>query len=274
MDSVSVKLNYYGDLRRFSFVPLSIQALIEQITSVLNIEANQELVVKYLDEEGDLITLTSDLELKSAVAPSSVLRLFVTLKSGGPSTVPPPVVPSAPVVAQGNAPVAMDVEQVHLYPQVPPFGGYFRGRPGIGGPHGGPHGPYGPRFFGGRHGGFGFGGFRRHLEDAQGDNTFCGKRGRRGAFKAWWDNEDHEALMKSNEQLVEQVAQMGFGLPKEKILKMILKTQWKCDMYGKKLGPNDTVILSHVVRKLNWKKERKERKASARSERKEKKEDK
>jgi len=268
--SVAVKLNFYGDLRRFSIVPTSFQALIAQILSVLNVDANKELIVKYLDEEGDLITLTSDLELKSATLSTTVLRLFATFKGEATPAVLHNAAPAPSVPVTGSEPVpqpvAMDVESVHLYPQIPmpSRGGWYRGpRPYRGGIRN-------AEGFG-RH----FGGFHKHHE---GKKDFDGKKdhhkgGRRG-FKAWWNNENREALMQQNQELVEQIVKMGFGLPREKILKMILKTQWKCDMYGDKLGPNDTVIVSHVASKLAFKKERKEAKAAARAGRKEQMEEK
>jgi len=262
---VAVKLNFYGDLRRFSIVPTSFQALCANIASVLNIDANKELIVKYVDEESDLITLTSDLELKSAALAGPVLRLAVTFKGEATPAVLHAPAPSAPPVAAPPTipaarsepvpqPVAMDTEPVHLYPQIPRGGGWHRGpRPYRGFHHG--------EGFGRHYGGF------KHSEDGRRDHHHH-KGGRRG-FKAWWNNENKEALMQQNQDLVEEVVKMGFGIPREKILKMILKTQWKCDMYGNKLGPNNTVIVSHVVSKLATKKERKEAKAAARTERKE-----
>jgi len=73
--ALSVKLSFKGDARRFGLdlaTAPSFVALIAQIrkTLLLNEEEFESLVVKYLDDEDDLITITSDAELNEAVAVS------------------------------------------------------------------------------------------------------------------------------------------------------------------------------------------------------------
>ncbi|KJE89495.1 protein kinase C [Capsaspora owczarzaki ATCC 30864] len=72
---VSIKAQYNGDVRRFAVDSdtSSFQQLCSKLRSVYNM-TNEELVVKWIDEEGDPCTMSTDLELWEA------LRLFKTNK--------------------------------------------------------------------------------------------------------------------------------------------------------------------------------------------------
>jgi len=54
---VSVKVEFYGELRRFSTLGASFSSLVQELIAVLDIERGSELLVTYRDEEGDLITM-------------------------------------------------------------------------------------------------------------------------------------------------------------------------------------------------------------------------
>lgn len=76
---ISVKILFNGDMRRFPFQGSSFKALKDSVASLLGLEES-DVLLKYFDEEGDLITLSSDLELKTAAVPGKVLRLKVAHK--------------------------------------------------------------------------------------------------------------------------------------------------------------------------------------------------
>jgi len=71
----TVKLSFEGQMRRFPFKGTSFAALHEQIISLLGLEKNADILLKYTDEEGDLITISSDLELKTALVAGQLLRI-------------------------------------------------------------------------------------------------------------------------------------------------------------------------------------------------------
>jgi DNA repair exonuclease SbcCD ATPase subunit len=75
-----VKVTFKSDVRRISLpMPVSFDALLVQLRSLYNVSASTLLDVKYQDDEGDLITLGSSLELAEAIRLSpSTLRLQLT----------------------------------------------------------------------------------------------------------------------------------------------------------------------------------------------------
>ncbi len=90
-----VKANFDGDIRRFRLPAApTFTDLVAQLSSMYSLS---DFVVKYKDEEGDLVTLGSDSELAEAIAgaPNGILRLDV-LRS-------PFAEPVAPVDSQTTA---------------------------------------------------------------------------------------------------------------------------------------------------------------------------
>lgn len=87
-EMITVKLSFEGEVRRFPVDGTSFTALYEQIISLLGLEKNAELILKYTDEQGDIITMASDMELKSAIVKGQILRVAATYK-GKDATAPP-----------------------------------------------------------------------------------------------------------------------------------------------------------------------------------------
>jgi len=177
-----VKLSFDGQMRRFPFKGTSFAALYGQIIALLGLEQNADILLKYADEEGDLITISSDLELKSAFVAGQLLRVVATYrmdKVEQPASVPALSVPFAQVGETfkafehgcgggywpGNGYQVSDdkerkkafklMKKMHRGAHHGRFGPEFHGGPRFrgpyGGPHVGPHGGHGP--FGGPHGG-------------------------------------------------------------------------------------------------------------------------
>lgn len=170
----TIKLSFDGQMRRFPFQGTSFAALQEQIISLLGLEKNADIVLKYTDEDGDAITISSDLELKSALVSGQLLRIVGAYRNKSAETVIPAestFVPADPFQAFGrgcgggggeggwhhplNGPFANDKERKKAHKHFKKMRGAHGGW-GYGprhGPHGGPpgHGPYGHRH--GPHGG-------------------------------------------------------------------------------------------------------------------------
>jgi len=149
-DSIVVKVSFNGDLRRFAFPKgPSFKALYEQVIAILGLEKATELVLKYADEEGDLITVSSDWELNSAIKPGQVLRLNASVKSSAPVAAPfcpsfaNPADPFAvPDAFPASAPAVLSPPL--FFGNVSPFGahqGYFGPHGHFGGPT--PFAPFG-----------------------------------------------------------------------------------------------------------------------------------
>lgn len=105
----SVKVSFNEEMRRFTCQGSSFRNLYDQIVGLLGIEKNVELVVRYTDEDGDLITMASDMELKAAVAPGKLLRLIVTRKNDAASVTPVKTVAPAPAPTLTPVPVPAPV---------------------------------------------------------------------------------------------------------------------------------------------------------------------
>jgi hypothetical protein len=76
LTGIHCKVIYEDEIRRFSFEGTEFSSLRDQIKKVCSIE--KEFVLKYKDDEGDMITLSTDAELSFAIATadsSRVLRL-------------------------------------------------------------------------------------------------------------------------------------------------------------------------------------------------------
>jgi len=65
---VSFKIRFGDDIRRISIDKSdSFKGLIGQLRKLFNVGADEDIVLKYVDDEGDKVTLSSDLEFKEAV---------------------------------------------------------------------------------------------------------------------------------------------------------------------------------------------------------------
>jgi len=84
--SFPVKISFNDDIRRVSLEKnITYEELVRTSRSIFKFSSTSELVIKYEDDEKDIVTVSSDLELKEAVALAGrigkVLRLFVSEKS-------------------------------------------------------------------------------------------------------------------------------------------------------------------------------------------------
>jgi len=84
--SFPVKISFNDDIRRVSLDKnITFEELSRNARSIFRFPTTSELVIKYEDDEKDLVTVSSDLELKEAVALAGrigkVLRLFVSEKA-------------------------------------------------------------------------------------------------------------------------------------------------------------------------------------------------
>jgi len=75
------KVSINNDIRRFSLNSHSFNALESSVRDIFKIASEQILSIRYKDDENDLVTLESDLELETAIqlCQNQLLRLFVTL---------------------------------------------------------------------------------------------------------------------------------------------------------------------------------------------------
>lgn len=64
---VHCKVVCNGELRRFLFNGTEFRSLYQQVKLILNLDTSKEFVLKYTDEEGDLVTISSDDELACAL---------------------------------------------------------------------------------------------------------------------------------------------------------------------------------------------------------------
>lgn len=89
--SFPVKISFNDDIRRVSLANnITFEELVRTARTTFKFPPSSELVVKYEDDEKDIVTVSSDLELKEAISLASktgrVLRLFVSEKAA--KTVP------------------------------------------------------------------------------------------------------------------------------------------------------------------------------------------
>lgn len=82
-NGIHCKVSSNGELRRFLFTGTEFTSLYQQVQSVMGL-GNKEFVLKYKDDEGDMITLTTTEELNFAIScllPNSTLRLDLSEKT-------------------------------------------------------------------------------------------------------------------------------------------------------------------------------------------------
>jgi hypothetical protein len=118
---IHCKLSYDNQIRRFVITDTGFLALKHQVAAVLGLR--DEFVLKYLDNESDLVTLASDEELEVALdVADKVLRLVVE----NPSSVPVP----APLEHAASFPEGHWRAHMHHHHGPGPHGGKWRGRGG------------------------------------------------------------------------------------------------------------------------------------------------
>lgn len=121
MDSLlAIKVKYGDQLRRFNLKSNSFAEFTQDIRSVFQLDSNLTLVVKYLDDEGDEIIMSSDAELTCAVdlMPASTgrcLKVFVQIQQQQPQQPPQP----QPQLLPGAFPTASVQPMFYPYPVVP-----------------------------------------------------------------------------------------------------------------------------------------------------------
>eukprot|EP01102_Stenamoeba_stenopodia_P013707 TRINITY_DN447_c0_g1_i1.p1 TRINITY_DN447_c0_g1~~TRINITY_DN447_c0_g1_i1.p1 ORF type:complete len:428 (+),score=98.74 TRINITY_DN447_c0_g1_i1:181-1464(+) len=127
---LTVKANFYGEIRRFRFNGLSFQMLEEELKKVFLLPTETVLLVQYRDDEGDNITMGSDRELLEAVQFATTGVLYVILEANLQAPILPPTIPSqtlppfsslAPVVYQSQPTTpARNYPPPLFLPQQPP----------------------------------------------------------------------------------------------------------------------------------------------------------
>jgi len=77
-NEIHCKVQFGNEFRRF-FLQHSYSAMLDQIRTIFNFKNDDDLCIKYSDDEGDLVTVSSDEELAFAIElfSNSVLRLTV-----------------------------------------------------------------------------------------------------------------------------------------------------------------------------------------------------
>jgi len=104
-EHIHVKLQFNDEFRRF-FIPNSISSIkfadLElKIKTLLRISQNAEITIKYKDEEGEWITISSDVELETGLmitGNGQVFRLICTLQSNNDNSTGP--TPGSPTIIE------------------------------------------------------------------------------------------------------------------------------------------------------------------------------
>jgi len=252
---LNVKLEYNGELRRFSTPGTSYKTLVDEVIAILGLEKDKELVLRYRDEEEDLILMSSDLELKSAVQSGRLLRLFAAAKGAPAAPVSQPKALPEPVYYPQVEQAPFVPVPVGAVPFVPPHPG-FSAPPSPGFPAPPPaHQPGFPapsphEMWGGRRGGYGRRGGFGHPHPPhsgaehgpyEGHHGPYGGRGHHGRGHGKWAKHEDAAWMANSEAMVTQIMSMGFDVKKEKVFKLLKKFDGNAD---------------EVTRLLVWKKEK------------------
>jgi hypothetical protein len=171
-NEIHCKVQYGNEFRRFVYDNSEFASFQQQITELFGFKNSEEVILKYKDDEGDMVTISSDEELEFAidVFAGSILRLTVcTAPKDEVAT--PQVCPQRPMRFHHGARWGQCPE--------PPFGGF---RP----KHcerGGRKGPKG------------------HCR--QGPKQHCGKEGRGAEWREKWINK-----MQANPELLSRKIEM------------------------------------------------------------------
>jgi len=99
----TIKVSFKDELRRFPFEGSSFEKLSSQLVCLLGLNSLQGFSIKYRDEEGDMITMTSDLELREALKVSNrLLRISISQKGAHDVTGPTPTPIANPSIPPNN----------------------------------------------------------------------------------------------------------------------------------------------------------------------------
>jgi len=92
-----VKVEFNGELRRFTFVGFSFNKLVDQVVQLFGLDKDAQFSVQYVDDEGDKVTMSSDVELREAAQiTKGVLRLIISRKTQGEAPTAPKAAAPAP----------------------------------------------------------------------------------------------------------------------------------------------------------------------------------
>jgi len=64
---VSLKIRFGDDIRRISVEKLSFRELLALLRKIFDVGLEDDIIVRYIDDEGDKVTLSSDIEFKEAL---------------------------------------------------------------------------------------------------------------------------------------------------------------------------------------------------------------
>jgi len=117
----SVKVAFNGELRRFTYEGFSFNDLVARVVEIFGLaQKDSDIVVQYKDDEGDHIKMSSDAELREAVAISpNILHLNISLNNNANNNnnATVGVVAAAPNPPQPNVmpPCFADKESIKQY---------------------------------------------------------------------------------------------------------------------------------------------------------------
>eukprot|EP01121_Diplochlamys_sp_Union-15-3_P007845 TRINITY_DN202_c0_g1_i1.p1 TRINITY_DN202_c0_g1~~TRINITY_DN202_c0_g1_i1.p1 ORF type:complete len:300 (-),score=55.47 TRINITY_DN202_c0_g1_i1:97-996(-) len=106
--SVTFKVQYGDEIRRFDFLPETYDSLEKEIRSIFKLDSQVQITLTYIDSDGDVITFSSDKELSYALQLfPTCIRLQVTPKKNSVYTPPfarpvTPVAPLTPVTSENS----------------------------------------------------------------------------------------------------------------------------------------------------------------------------
>jgi len=219
INNTHCKIQCGNEFRRFLLPSTRFLDLEAQIRNAFVFAPEKPLVIKYTDEEGDNVTISSDEELQFAIElfAGKLLRLTIVCHKNFKG-------PHGPI---GHAPMV----------------------PGPHGPFGGPHGPWGhgPHHHSGPHGHGPFGGPhgpQGHAWEANGQGTQKWEcRGKRdGAFwKAKWDAK----LLSNPDMLKNKIEKL-----QKKQIKMRERLQWLEKKAATDFNPSLPHRMAHFQMKL------------------------
>lgn len=147
-EQLSVKISYGTEIRRVTLPNTSYGSMLEHTSSLFGLP-QADIVLKYEDDDGDKISMSSDMELQEALrlskATQKILRLFVELKAA-PQTSESPATKSRGVSLMPQGPKFGGPKPMHAHPFSPHAGFPHPPHPH---PHMHPHPPppgYSPEF--------------------------------------------------------------------------------------------------------------------------------
>jgi hypothetical protein len=226
INNTHCKIQCGTEFRRFLLPSIRFSDLEAQIRSAFGFAPEKPLVIKYTDEEGDNVTISSDEELQFAIElfAEKLLRLTIVCQNKCPQV-------------WGQAPVTIPNKPFpHHAPHQAPWGHgpWGHGQSPLGGPHG--HGSFGPH-------GHGHGPHGRQWE-SMGDCTQKWEcRGKRdGQFwKAKWDAK----LLSNPDMLKNKIEKL-----QNKQIKMKERLQWLEKKAATDFNPSLPHRMSHFQAKI------------------------